>query len=214
MNNFIPFLKNKINFHRSSSKKSRRVNSLDSFFKENSFLNFSPSKSLDLGCGAIVKNPFSAIEVFGVDMREDLDNNVLKSNLIIDDLPFQNNSLNCCTAFDVLEHIPRQIVIDGELKFPFINLMNEVSRVLKKDGLFFHTTPAYPSKFAFQDPTHVNVITEDTFPIYFCTSSYNKWLSSNKPAAKMYGFTGDFELVDSAWWCGDNCLAQLLKVKK
>ena len=214
MNNFIPFLKNKLNFYRSSRKKSRRVNSLESFFNQNSFDNSSSSSSLDLGCGAVVKNPFSASEVFGADIRDDVNKNVLKCNLILEDLPFGDNSLNFCTAFDVLEHIPRQIFIEGELIFPFINLMNEIYRILKKDGLFFHTTPAYPSKFAFQDPTHVNIITEDTFPIYFCSTSFNKWLSSNIPAAKMYNFNGDFEMIDSAWWCGDNCIAQLIKVRK
>lgn len=45
--------------------------------------------------------------------------------------------------------------------------MNEVHRVLKPNGIFLHQTPAYPSTVAFRDPTHVNIITEETIPHYF-----------------------------------------------
>ena len=70
--------------------------------------------------------------------------------------------------------------------------MNEIYRVLKPGGIFLHVTPAFPSPEAFQDPTHVNIITENTFPCYFCNPN---------PDAKNlgYGFTGDFELIDQRW---------------
>jgi hypothetical protein len=50
--------------------------------------------------------------------------------------------------------------------------------------------PPYPHKEAFQDPTHGNIITEDTFPIYLC----------NKYLAKIYGFDGAFALVTQEWY--------------
>ena len=68
--------------------------------------------------------------------------------------------------------------------------MNEVYRVLKLDGLFLSFTPAYPHAEAFRDPTHVNIIAEDTFSLYF--DSKNRW-------ASMYGFTGAFEIVMQEW---------------
>lgn len=46
--------------------------------------------------------------------------------------------------------------------------MNEIHRVLAPEGLFFCRVPAFPSTYAFKDPTHVNFITEDTFPEFFC----------------------------------------------
>ena len=53
-----------------------------------------------------------------------------------------------------------------------------------------HSTPAFPSKEVFQDPTHVNIITEDTLPLYFCEPC--NW-------AKGYGFNGSFELIEQRW---------------
>ena len=57
--------------------------------------------------------------------------------------------------------------------------------MLKPEGKFFALTPAYPAKQAFQDPTHVNVITEDTHS-YFCGKT---------PHMARYGFSGRFEAV-------------------
>ena len=71
--------------------------------------------------------------------------------------------------------------------------MSEICRVLKEGGIFYSRTPAYPSKQAFQDPTHVNFITEDTYPQYFCGGS---------PLARMYGFKGNYELVAQEWHFG------------
>ena len=113
---------------------------------------------------------------------------------------------NYCTAFDFIEHIPRIIDIDGINYFAFIELINEIYRILKPDGLFLHVTPAYPSKEVFQDPTHVNFITEDTFPNYFCAP--NNWASELG-----YGFKGDFDLIKQ-YWIDDIWIASLLRVKK
>lgn len=152
------------------------------------------SRSLDLGCGERPRNPFGAEEFFGLDIRDDLGHNILCANLATEPIPSESNSFDFCTAFDVIEHIPRILACDGGTctRFPFIELMNEIHRVLKPGGLFLHQTPAFPCKQAFQDPTHVNIITEDTFPYYFC--------EPNLYAGKIgYGFTGSFELVHQSW---------------
>jgi hypothetical protein len=69
--------------------------------------------------------------------------------------------------------------------------MNEASRVLSRGGILLLVTPAYPSSAAFQDPTHVNFISEQTVQ-YF--------VGKNPGATNLgYGFIGHFELVLQEW---------------
>jgi SAM-dependent methyltransferase len=58
-------------------------------------------------------------------------------------------------CYHVLEHIHN-----------LIPLMNELHRVLKKNGLFQIRTPLYPHPQAFQDPTHVRCFTGETFKYF------------------------------------------------
>ena len=164
------------------------------------------AKSLDLGCGQNPRNPFMADILYGIDIREDLENNILKSDLSKETIPFETNMFDYCTAFDFIEHIPRLIQVNGDNYSAFIELINEIYRILKPGGLFLHVTPAYPSKEVFQDPTHVNFITEDTFPNYFC--SPNNWASDLG-----YGFKGDFDLIKQ-YWIDDIWIASLMRAKK
>ena len=148
--------------------------------------------SLDLGCGSIPRNPFQAAQLFGVDLRADLPAMVRCADLSTEPIPWDDRNFDFLTAFDFIEHLPRHAVLQGRSANPFIELMNEICRVLKPGGIFLHSTPAYPYKVAFQDPTHLNIITEDTFPIYFC--------SPNLHAKELgYGFTGSFSLIKQAW---------------
>lgn len=147
------------------------------------------TKSLDLGSGITPKNPFNAKEVFGIDIREEISNAIFKADLVVDPIPFENNSLDYVTAHDFLEHIPR-LLYRPNRTHPFINLMNEIYRVLKPSengGLFYSITPCFPFGDAWRDPTHVNIISDETFPLYF--DNKNRW-------AAMYGFTGAFEIIE------------------
>lgn len=159
------------------------------------------TKSLDLGCGTNPNNPFNASEVYGVDIRDDLGLNIKAADLAIEKIPYLNESFEYVTAFQFIEHIPRVIYAPGR-RNSFVELMNEIHRVLKFQGIFLSVTPAYPHNAAFQDPTHINIITEDTFPYYF--DNVNKW-------ARMYGFTGSFQIIKQEWM-GANLITQMLKV--
>lgn len=149
------------------------------------------SRSLDMGCGDIPRNPFDADEVFGVDVRENLEGNIKCADLALDPIPFEDEYFDYITAYDFIEHIPRVVYINCDTsKKPvrrnsFVELMNEVYRVLKPGGLFLSITPAYPHGVAFRDPTHVNFITDETFPLYF--DDQNRW-------SKIYGFSGAFRV--------------------
>jgi SAM-dependent methyltransferase len=146
--------------------------------------------ALDLGSGPVPKNPFGASISYGVDIRSfDVNQDVKECHLGFHSIPFQSNFFDAVTAYDLLEHIPRISVSNEASSFPFIFLMNEVWRVLKTGGLFYSSTPCYPMKEAFQDPTHVNIMTEDTLRLYF----------SGKSWARIYGFVGSFRLVEEGW---------------
>lgn len=146
-------------------------------------------KSLDLGCNNLPRNPYNLEDVYGIDLNPQVIDGVtyIQANLALEAIPFEDNFFDCVSAFDFIEHIPRQLLsLDtGNSRLPLIELMNEIWRVLKPHGIFYAATPCYPSAAAFQDPTHVNFITNDTHN-YFCGDS---------PYAAIYGFTGRFEII-------------------
>ncbi|MCX7204816.1 MAG: class I SAM-dependent methyltransferase [Proteobacteria bacterium] len=160
------------------------------------------TRSLDLGCGPAPKNPFNADELFGIDVREDLDANIKRADLVIEPIPFEDDYFEYVTAHDFLEHIPR-IIYAPHRRNAFVELMNEIYRVLKVGGQFLSFTPAYPHPEAFRDPTHVNIITDQTFQAYF--DNVNRWATG-------YGFNGAFE-IKLQEWRGPHLLTVLQKVE-
>ena len=149
----------------------------------------SQTRSLELGCGIHLKNSMHAQESYGIDIREDLAKNIYKADLTLERIPFPDDHFDYVIAEHFIEHIPR-LIYAGRHRYPFIELMNEVWRVLKPHGLFYAITPAYPHPEVFQDPTHVNIITDKTFPAYF---------SYALPWAHQYGFTGRFNFTKQDW---------------
>jgi SAM-dependent methyltransferase len=153
-----------------------------------------PDRHLDLGCGAKPRNPYGRGQLCGVDIRvlpdkPDFDYRV--ANLVVDPIPFEDDSLGSVSAFDFIEHVPRILAtVDGrDTVFPFIRLMNEVWRVLAPSGRFYALTPTWPHAEAFVDPTHVNFITDRTHE-YFC---------GDDALARMYGFVGNFRVLSARW---------------
>jgi SAM-dependent methyltransferase len=147
------------------------------------------TKTLDIGCGMTPKNPFSMDEVYGIDIREEVDAKIFRADLAVEPIPFADEFFDGVSAFDFIEHVPRVIYIPHR-RFCFVELMNEIYRVLKTGGKFLSFTPAFPAPAALRDPTHVNIITEETFPLYF---DYQNRL------AGMYGFNGHFKINGQRW---------------
>jgi SAM-dependent methyltransferase len=152
-------------------------------------LRLDDAHTLDIGCGEAPYNPFGARTAHGVDLRADaangVPNNVRYADLTVEPIPFDDSTFDFVTAFDFVEHVPRVIYLPSR-RFPFVALMDEVWRVLRPGGLFLSHTPVYPYSEAFRDPTHTNIVSHETFSMYF---------AGNDPKARMYGFKGDFDIV-------------------
>lgn len=150
-----------------------------------------PDRHLDLGCGSHPRNPYARSALFGVDIGEVAATarhvEIAKANLSLQPIPFPDDHFASVSAYDFLEHVPRVLPTpDGQAtRFPFIELMNEIWRVLAPGGLFYAVTPAYPHPTAFQDPTHVNIITAET----------QEYFTAPRLLGRMYGYHGTFELV-------------------
>lgn len=146
------------------------------------------TRHLDLGCGARPRNPFKCDELYGVDIAAQpfAGRELRVANVALDPIPFDDGVFDSVSAYDFLEHVPRVLPrADGRgTRFPFVELMNEVWRVLKDGGRFYGYTPAYPHPEAFQDPTHVNILTLGSH-VYFTRPDFK---------ARMYGFHGDFSV--------------------
>lgn len=146
---------------------------------------------LDIGCGDKARNPYGRDKLYGLDIIENGSgicvDDYSMANLTLEKIPFEDNFFDSVSAYDFLEHMPRAIILPGQniMRFPFVELMNEIWRVLKNNGLFYASTPCYPYQETFVDPTHVNYITEKSH-IYF-----------TRPfcMAKIYGFFGCFDVI-------------------
>lgn len=120
-------------------------------------------KLLDIGCayGEFLSLAQQYFEVSGVDISAfalaSAKKRLKNANLQVIDgskekLPYKNESFDVVTCFDVIEHL-------ANTQF----LFSEVYRVLKKNGVFFITTPGHETlfsnffgRFVADDPTHVN----------------------------------------------------------
>jgi SAM-dependent methyltransferase len=159
------------------------------------------TRHLDLGCGYSPKNPLNQSMLYGCDLLDipgawDSPNFVYKqADIVFQGIPYPDSYFDSVSAFDFIEHVPRQSVSsEGKPTLPFIELMNEIHRVLVPGGMLLASTPAFPHPQAFQDPTHVNIITDKTHE-YFC---------GDAPYARRYGFKGSFRVERVAFDLGKN----------
>ena len=131
---------------------------------------FEDSIHLDFGAGNVPRNPFQCSKLFTLDINDD---SKYENHYIIKKgarLPFADDFFDSVSAYDVLEHLSREIV-NGQNEFIFY--MNEICRVLKPKGFAVFIFPSIPNSEVFSDPTHTNFITKNTIN-YFVGNNYEK----------------------------------------
>ncbi len=100
----------------------------------------------------------TAKQVFGVDIDQAailfaqgkyLSNNIEYLNSSIQKLPFETNSIDVVVSFETIEHVDKKIQR---------NFLDEIKRILKKDGILIISTPdkaSYSDKFNFKNEYHI-----------------------------------------------------------
>jgi len=144
---------------------------------------------LDIGCGANKQTGCVGIDIRaleGVDIVHDLQ---------VFPWPLGDESVIQAMSSHVVEHI-------NPADFGFINFMDEVWRILKPGAQFAVSHPYGGSARYYQDPTHVNAITEATWGYFAPNDPYGNgflWdIYKPKPWAidKLYAHPyGDIEIL-------------------
>jgi hypothetical protein len=119
------------------------------------------TRHLDFGSGVNPRNPFKRAEVYSVDVHgaESQFHRNIGSDLTI---PFKDNYFDSVSAYDVLEHLSREGAPSA-----FVLCMNEMYRVLKSGGEAIFVFPLSHRHEFYDDPTHINPLTLNTFQ-FFC----------------------------------------------
>lgn len=104
---------------------------------------------LNLGCGTD-HHP----DAVNVDIRSEVDPDEIQ-DLEEENWPWKSEEFDAIIATHLLEHISNPV-----------NFMDECWRILKPDGKLCLKVPYYQHKTAFEDPTHCNFFTEDSFRMF------------------------------------------------
>lgn len=162
-------------------------------------MNITTNRHLDLGCGDHPRNPYDRAELYGTDIRQltHATATIVAVNHTVEPLPFGDAYFDSVSAFDFLEHVPRTVTSpSGDMRFPFVDLMSEIHRVLTQGGRFYAVTPCFPSPKAFADPTHINIIADTT----------HEYFTGDENTGQLYGFKGRFKLLRAEWVVFDDVL--------
>lgn len=124
---------------------------------------------VDLGCGLRKRSDFPFI---GIDRQPGLGADIVRD--VEKGLPFCDNCIDFIYASHLMEHI-------NDLAF----LMDEIWRVLKREGILELICPRWNSKMAYFDPTHKRFI----HPFLW------NWWDPKHNDPRQYGFKAQFRVL-------------------
>jgi SAM-dependent methyltransferase len=106
-------------------------------------------KRINFGCGTDIKEGFINVDNFagkGVDVIHDFEQFPY---------PFENESIDELIAINVLEHLSAPVTV-----------MEEIHRIMKKDGEVTIRVPYYNARDMYTDPTHKAFFSQQSFDYF------------------------------------------------
>lgn len=104
---------------------------------------------LDLGCGNKKKK-----DAIGIDINPKTNADIIH-DLNITPYPLEESTFDEIFADNVIEHLE-----------DIVNVMEEIHRISKPDGIIVIKVPYFRSRYAYIDPTHKHYFTVDSFSYF------------------------------------------------
>jgi hypothetical protein len=131
---------------------------------------------LELGCGNNRRDMARWIN-YGIDLYPSSCTDYVQDLSLNTTLPLETSSVDLVQAIDFFEHIPKVLYLyngkENKATYPFIELMNEVFRVLKNGASLQMEVPFSDEAFS-RDPTHVHKFSEGWYHYFTGDSLYSK----------------------------------------
>ena len=141
---------------------------------------------LDIACGQQLQTGWMGLDIAEVKAPDGA--KMISHDVLSFPWPIESNSIYEARCSHFVEHIPHQLDGSSKTRNGLVLFMEEVYRVMMPLGIVTIMCPYYSSQRAWQDPTHIRGITENTFK-YFD----KKWLESL--GMGHYDIKADFEVL-------------------
>lgn len=105
--------------------------------------------------------------------------------------PFKSDSADSISAFEVMEHLGQQ----GDWRW-FFAQWSEIWRILKPGGMFFGTSPAPTSPWAFGDPSHTRIIGRECLT-FLVQPEYEAQVGVTPMSDFRFVYKADFDILHS-----------------